>query len=403
MSACAFLTDGSKIVSGSDTAPYGLTVWDASTGREMLNLGLDSGVQACAFSPRGDRLARHEYRPVGQVALREGAGRRHGGGAGLAARRPRVMGAEVLRVLARRRAPGHRRAGRGWTRLSIFDGSTGRHLAELVLGDRDGVGYVPACAFSADGRFVACSEQNNLVLWDLSAQSEPKALGQHGLAITCCAFAPDGRLVSGSYDKTLKIWNTSSSHGAQSGHNARITACGFSPDGSRVATSSADKTLRVWDAATGGAIAVLTGHGREVQGFEFSYDGSRLLSRADDGVIAWEAPSGRLLAKLGPWFGDIVVRGSAISPDGACVALGCRHHRLELVDPATGKTLVNFGAHGDNPRDFVEACRFLAGGRRLLSVGFQGTFKLWDTACGALVVWDGCPVRSSPPSTCRTP
>ena len=42
----------------------------------------------------------------------------------------------------------------------------------------------------------------------------------------------------------------------------------FSPDGGRVVTASADTTARVWDAATGKAIVVLSGHDGERRGFE---------------------------------------------------------------------------------------------------------------------------------------
>ena len=45
-----------------------------------------------------------------------------------------------------------------------------------------------------------------------------------------------------------------------SGHENEVTSAAFSPDGSRIVTASADKTARIWDAATGKEIAVLRGH-----------------------------------------------------------------------------------------------------------------------------------------------
>ena len=53
----------------------------------------------------------------------------------------------------------------------------------------------------------------------------------------------------------------------------------FSPDGSRIVTASNDKTARVWDAATGIAIAVLSGHEGPVWSAAFSPDGSRIVTR----------------------------------------------------------------------------------------------------------------------------
>jgi WD40 repeat protein len=44
------------------------------------------------------------------------------------------------------------------------------------------------------------------------------------------------------------------------GHKGPVLRVAFSPDGSRIVTASADKTARVWDAATGEALIVLRGH-----------------------------------------------------------------------------------------------------------------------------------------------
>ena len=44
------------------------------------------------------------------------------------------------------------------------------------------------------------------------------------------------------------------------GHDDYVNCVGFSPDGAQILTASADKTARIWDAATGAQIAVLQGH-----------------------------------------------------------------------------------------------------------------------------------------------
>jgi hypothetical protein len=56
----------------------------------------------------------------------------------------------------------------------------------------------------------------------------------------------------------------------------------FSPDGARIATASADDTARIWDVATGVALATLSGHTGQVVSAKFSPDGSRLVTASID-------------------------------------------------------------------------------------------------------------------------
>ena len=75
-------------------------------------------------------------------------------------------------------------------------------------------------------------------------------------------------------------------HAAPAGTNAdthaRLEGCDFAPDGRRVVTSSWDRTARLWDAATGAALAVLRGHSETVYCCAFSPDGKRVATGAED-------------------------------------------------------------------------------------------------------------------------
>jgi hypothetical protein len=63
-------------------------------------------------------------------------------------------------------------------------------------------------------------------------------------------------VVSASEDKTLKVWDLASgrAEGTLEGHAGGVTACAVTPDGRRVVSASADKTLKVWDLATGACL-----------------------------------------------------------------------------------------------------------------------------------------------------
>ena len=61
------------------------------------------------------------------------------------------------------------------------------------------------------------------------------------------------RVLSGSDDKTLKLWDAATGALLRTfeGHSGSVNSVAFSPDGTRLLSGSWDKTLKLWDAATG--------------------------------------------------------------------------------------------------------------------------------------------------------
>ena len=77
------------------------------------------------------------------------------------------------------------------------------------------------------------------------------------------AFSPDGTsLASGSWDKTVKIWDVASGRLLQTlrGHTERVHTVAWSPDGRTIASAGFDKVIWLWDVARGSYRAMLQGH-----------------------------------------------------------------------------------------------------------------------------------------------
>ena len=68
-------------------------------------------------------------------------------------------------------------------------------------------------------------------------------------------------ITSSGVDRIIKIWEiTSREIPLLAEHTGRVNAVAFSPDGKSIATGAGDKTIKLWDRATGLAWATLTTH-----------------------------------------------------------------------------------------------------------------------------------------------
>jgi WD40 repeat protein len=211
-------------------------------------------------------------------------------------------------------------------------------------------------------------------------QLELRILQGHTDSVWWVAFSPDGKhLASGSSDRTVKLWDTATGKETLTlrGHTGAIACVAFSPDSKQLASACEDQTVKLWDTTIGKAIFTLRGHTGPVLGVAFSPDGKHLASASRDHTVKlWDAATGKEIRTLEGHTYD--VHRVAFSPDSRRLASTGDDKTVRVWDTASGKELLKFQGHTDHPFGVA----FSPDGRGIASGGREGAVRVWDAATG---------------------
>jgi len=207
-----------------------------------------------------------------------------------------------------------------------------------------------------------------------------RTLEGHTHYVPGVAVTADGRrAVSTSADKTLKVWDleTGLALGTLEGHSAYVLGVAVTADGKRAVSASEDKTLKVWDLETARTLRTLTGHSASVSSVAVTRDGKRAVSASQDRTLkVWDLETGRKLRTLEGHSAPVL--GVAVMLDGKRAVSASKDNTLKVWDLDTGRALRTLEGHSN----FVYGVAVTPDGKRAASASRDKTLKVWDLATG---------------------
>ena len=280
--AVTFAPDGNQLVSGGeDGAVY---LWDISPHP-------DSGQSARLLLQRDGSGIRHvRFAGSGQLAVGATSGRVWRWDGALDKAPQPLMGTPPKAIGALDYAPAGRLLAAGvdgW--LSGWDID---QIEAQPLASNAALGRLHGLAASTE-YLVAAGDSGHIWVWDLMGeQQEPQRVEMGKTSVRCLAFSPDGsRLVAGTQGGDLLVWQNGDWQAEPQqliGHISAITGLAFNGAGDLLASSSLDRSVRLWSVDEGASIAIAQDDW--VWDVAFSPDDNRLASAgADRTVRLWYA------------------------------------------------------------------------------------------------------------------
>jgi WD40 repeat protein len=168
------------------------------------------------------------------------------------------------------------------------------------------------------------------------------------------------------------------------GHTERINALAWAPDGKTIASGGNDRTIRIWESASGDNLAAFPASDW-VHALAWAPDGKQ-LAWGSKGVtlLNWnaghKAPREFMVRRLGFPDGFLAV---AWSPDGARLAAGGLGKTIEIWEAQTGNHLLTYSGHHRFLEDAaVYALAWAPSGQWIASVRADATVQVWEAATG---------------------
>lgn len=437
--------DGNYLASGGKD--HDITLWEVKTGKPLhIFKGHEDDVKGLAFSSNGKWLA--SASDDGTVRLWNITTNQE---------LYQLIGhTDKVYTLAFSQDDKWLASGSKDTTVRLWEVSSGKPK-HLLLGHKKMVFEV---AFSADGRYiVSASDDLTLRMWDTDSGITVRVLQGHTAGVNGVTISSEGKIYSVSDDTTIRRWSAvlpyqqaidfakkpistaiapNGNHVAvgftdgtlrlytlpktkllwekPSVHADQVRRIAFSPDSSLIASASADKTAKLWQAKDGNLLQTVTGHtdiinavafsppngnilatasfggqiglftlktkqqnfftahnGKDVNTVSFNASGTQLLSTGDEEVRLWN------LNSMPPTSSETYSKTtdliwSALSPNGKQIASVGRDQLVHVYSTSDQYTTYRLKGH----QNTIYRVIFSPSGQQLATVSSDATLRVWD-------------------------
>eukprot|EP01031_Cornospumella_fuschlensis_P026053 gene26053-31456_t len=210
----------------------------------------------------------------------------------------------------------------------------------------------------------------------------------HESGVDCvCISADCGRIASSSSDGVVKVWNATAGECLQTlrGHAGGVKTMATSADGHLVVSGGRDTTIRVWNVESGACSVVLHGHTAPVETVAVSSDGGRIASASQDGTLRiWDSTSGECVQIVDGVFDHGTPL--CLSADGSHAVFALMDKTIRLWDIASSRCLLSLREQEDS----ICAVSLSADDTSIVSICKGGTVRVWDAVSGNCLATSQC-------------
>ncbi|MCC6676116.1 MAG: serine/threonine protein kinase [Phycisphaerales bacterium] len=302
-------------------------------------------------------------------------------------------------------------------RIRLWEAETLKPRGELTIDAAQVLGL----AFRRDGRtLISGDSKGALIAWDLATMKEQRRIVSGHPMIRSVALNPDDVRVltagsdgyvrewdirtgeklreeyvqraviyaavydqrgesfaTGAGDGVVKVWRDGKSPPVElRGHTDATVGLSFAPDG-RLASGSSDRTIRIWDPATGTQLSTLSAPNGYIRNVLFTSDGSDLYSAGWWTIDTWDVAAAK---RARVWPVQIRPGMIAISADDQRLYSALPDGTLEVWEMRRQPAAITLAGHSKRATASMSADGRLAG-----TADMSGAVRLWDASDGRLL------------------